>query len=191
MLRLLDCFDDILIEPFMPNGSSIAFDISILLRLARLDMLDRDVAALGPFQKLVTDVFRAVVDPNACWLAAPFDDLVQAPDDALCWEREVDIDCQAFAIEVIENVEKPESSPIAKPVSHKIHRPAFVWRFRNRKFIRLFPHQTLARLDAQIQLKFPIDPVNSLVVPQMPFDVAKVQKTQAEAPCLMRFRQAY
>ena len=59
----------------MPNGSIIAFDISILLRLARLDMLDRDVAALGPFQKLVTDVFRAVVDPNACWLAAPFDDL--------------------------------------------------------------------------------------------------------------------
>lgn len=54
MLCLLDCFDDILIEPFMPNGTIIAFDISILLRLARLDMLDRDVAALGPFQKLVT-----------------------------------------------------------------------------------------------------------------------------------------
>ena len=76
-------------------------------------MLRLYVAALGPFQKLATDVFRAVVDPNACRLAAPFDDLVQAPDDALCWEREVDIDCQAFAIEVIENVEKPESSPIA------------------------------------------------------------------------------
>jgi len=37
----------------MPNGSIIAFDICILLRLARLDMLDRDVAALGPFQKLL------------------------------------------------------------------------------------------------------------------------------------------
>ncbi len=105
----------------MPNGSIIAFDISILLRLARLDMLDRDITIFGPFQKLVADVFRAVVDPNACRLAAPFDDLVQAPDDALCRKREVDIDCQAFAIEIIKNVEKPEGSPIAKPVSHKIH----------------------------------------------------------------------
>jgi hypothetical protein len=134
----------------MPNGSIIAFDICILLWLSRLDRLDRDVAALGPFQKHAPDVFRAVVDPNACRLATPFEDLIQAPDNTLCWEREVDIDCQAFAIEVIENVEKPESSPIAKPVSHKIHRPAFVWRFRNLKFIRLFPHQTLARLDMRI-----------------------------------------
>jgi hypothetical protein len=54
----------------MPCGSIIAFDISILLRLARLDMLDRDVAALGPFQKIATDVFRAVIETNACRFAA-------------------------------------------------------------------------------------------------------------------------
>ena len=83
MLRLLDCFDDVLIEPFMPNSSIVAFDVSILLRLARLDMLDRDVTFFRPFRELTTDVFGAVVDPNAFRLAAPFDDLVQASNDPL------------------------------------------------------------------------------------------------------------
>ena len=78
MLRPLDCFDDKLIKPLISNGSVISFDTSILLRLARLDMLDCDIAALGPFQKLAADEFRAVVDPNACRLTTPFDDLVHA-----------------------------------------------------------------------------------------------------------------
>jgi len=42
-------------------------------------MLDCDIAALGPFQKLAADVFRAVVDPNACRLTTPFDDLGSGP----------------------------------------------------------------------------------------------------------------
>ena len=40
MLCLLDAFDNILIQPFMPNRSVIALNIGILLRLSRLDMLD-------------------------------------------------------------------------------------------------------------------------------------------------------
>jgi hypothetical protein len=62
MLRLSDFFDDKLIKPLMPNGLVISFDTSIMLRLARLDILDCDIAALGPFQKLAANVFRAVVD---------------------------------------------------------------------------------------------------------------------------------
>lgn len=83
MLCLLDCFNDVLIEPFVANSSIVAFNLSILLRLARLDVLDRDVAFFRPFQELAADVFRAVVDPDAFRLTAPFDDLVQASDDAL------------------------------------------------------------------------------------------------------------
>jgi len=60
MLRFLACFYDVLFEPFMPNSSIVAFDVSILLRLARLDMLDGDVTFFRPFQELATDVFGAV-----------------------------------------------------------------------------------------------------------------------------------
>jgi hypothetical protein len=79
----LDCFDDVLVEPFIPNSSVIALDIGILLRLARLDILERDVALFSPFQELTIDIFRAVVDSYALRLAAPLDDTVQASDHPL------------------------------------------------------------------------------------------------------------
>jgi len=83
-LGLLDAFDDVLIKPFMPNGSIITLDTCVLLGLARLDMLDLDIALFRPFQKLLTDVFRAIVHPYALRLAPPFDDPVKAPDDPFC-----------------------------------------------------------------------------------------------------------
>ena len=82
MLRLLDGFNDVLVKPFMPDGSVVTLDLSVLLRLARLDMLDLDVALLSPFQELVADVFRAIVDPDAFRLSPPFNDPVQAPDNS-------------------------------------------------------------------------------------------------------------
>ena len=42
MLGLLDAFDDVLVEPLLQNNAVIAPDISVLLRLAELDMLDCD-----------------------------------------------------------------------------------------------------------------------------------------------------
>jgi hypothetical protein len=41
-LCLLNAFDDVLVELFMADGPFIAFDISILLRLARLDVAQGD-----------------------------------------------------------------------------------------------------------------------------------------------------
>ena len=58
MLCLLDAFDNVLIQPFMPNRSVIALNIGILLRLAWLDMLDGDVTFFRPFQELATDGIR-------------------------------------------------------------------------------------------------------------------------------------
>ena len=83
MLCLLDAFDNVLIQPFMPNRPIVAFNVSILLRLARLDMLDCDVAFFSPFQELATDVFRSIINPNALRSSPPLDDPVQAPDHPL------------------------------------------------------------------------------------------------------------
>ena len=48
----------------MPNRPVVALDISVLLRLAGLDVLDGDLPLLGPFYQLAADIFRAVVDPD-------------------------------------------------------------------------------------------------------------------------------
>lgn len=74
----------------------VALDVGVLLGLAGLDMLDGDLPLLGPFHQLAADVFRAVVDPNGAWLAAPFDDPVQTTDDPFGGQREIHLDAQPF-----------------------------------------------------------------------------------------------
>ena len=85
MLGLLDAFDDVLVEPLLPDSAVVTLDIGVLLRLAGLDMLDGYSQFLGPDQKLATDVFWAVINPNGAWLAAPFDNPVQTANDPLGW----------------------------------------------------------------------------------------------------------
>ena len=48
--------------------------------------------------------------------------------------------------------------------------------------LRLFTYQSLLGLDAQVQFKLPIDPVDPLVVPSKPFDVTQVEEAEAKAP---------
>ena len=57
-----------------------------------------------------------------------------------------------FAIIVVQNVQKPERPAIAEPVSHKVHRPGFVWSLRNRQLFRSIPYEPFARLNPQIKL---------------------------------------
>ena len=57
----------------MPDCPVVAFDISVLLRLSGLDVLDSDTLLLGPYSELLADVFRAVVDPDRARFSAPFD----------------------------------------------------------------------------------------------------------------------
>lgn len=90
----------------MPNRAVVVFDVGVLLGLAGLDVLDRNAPFLGPYQQFATDVFRAVVGPYGSRLAAPFDDAVEAPDDAFGRQREVDLDPQPLAVEVIEQVQQ-------------------------------------------------------------------------------------
>ncbi len=85
MLGLLDAFDDVLVEPLLPDSAVITLDLGVLLRLAGLDMLDGDAQFLSPDQKLATDVFWAVINPNGAWLAAQFDDPVQTANDPFGW----------------------------------------------------------------------------------------------------------
>lgn len=114
ILSLLDAFNDVLVQPFMSNGAVVAFDIGVLLRLTGLDVLYGNPMFLGPFHQFFADVFGAVVDPYGAGLATPFDDAVEAPYDALGWQREVDLDPQAFPIKVVQHVQQPECPAISE-----------------------------------------------------------------------------
>jgi len=82
-LRLLYAFDDVLIQPLVPDGAVVRLDVSVLRWLAGLDVLDGNPMFLSPFRQLFADVFRAIVDPDGSRLAAPFDNPFQTADHPL------------------------------------------------------------------------------------------------------------
>ena len=72
----IEIFPVVLAKPFISYGSVKTFDVSVLLRLAWLNVLQCNACLLCPHLNDATDVFRAVVAPNDQWLASPFNDLV-------------------------------------------------------------------------------------------------------------------
>lgn len=79
--------------------------------------------------------------------------------------KEVDLDAQAFAVEVIQHIQQPELAAIPEPICHEVHRPGHVRRIRHRQSIGLLALQPFARLDPQVQLQRAIDPIDAFVVP--------------------------
>ena len=54
VLGLLDAFDDVLVEPFVPNGSVVRLDVGVLLGLSGLNVLDGNPHVFQP----ISSVFR-------------------------------------------------------------------------------------------------------------------------------------
>jgi len=64
----------------------------------------------SPLHQLFTDVFGAVINPYSGGFAAPFDDPVQAADDAFGGQGEIDLDPGPLAVKVVEHVQQPKAS---------------------------------------------------------------------------------
>ena len=178
-------------QPVVAHRAVIAFDISILLRLSRLDEVDANAAFGGPGQRHGADVLRAVIAANDLGFATPFDDPVEAADDAFGRQGEIDLDAESLTIVVVDHIEQPDASAVGQLVMHEVHRPGVVDLCRHGQRQRLFPHQPMAWLDPQVQFQFAIDPVDALVVPFKPLHVAQIQEAQAEAPVALLVGQAY
>lgn len=198
VLGLLDGFNDVLVEPFVPNGAVVSLDVGVLLRLAGMDVLDRDALFLSPDQQLATDVFRAVVDPYGAGFSALFNDPIKAPYHPFGWQREVDLDAQALAVEVIKHVQQSKRTAITEAICHEAHRPGHVGCLGHRQHIRFVPLQPLAGLGPQVQLQGAIDPIDAFMVPRMtgPWRAAIAAnvwflwKTQARADANSRWSRA-
>lgn len=67
-------------------------------------MLQGDAFALRPLGQGVGDELRAVVQANRQWRATHFHQFVQGPDDANSRQAGVDLNAQALAAELVDDV---------------------------------------------------------------------------------------
>ena len=164
MLGLFDAVDDVLVQPFVPDRADVALDVSVLLRLAWLDVRQGDAVLFSPIQQRGTDLFRAVIHADGLGLALPLDDVVQAAGDPLCRQGKVHLDAQTFAVEVVQHVQQPERAAVLKPIGHEIHGPWSYSAAQARPEHPAPPSSTASRLDPQVQLQGAVDPIDALVV---------------------------
>jgi hypothetical protein len=83
LLHLAYALPLVLAQPLVAHGSVESLNIGILLRLARLDVLQLNAPVLGPSLNALADVLWPVVAADGIGLASPQDDVLQASDHAL------------------------------------------------------------------------------------------------------------
>lgn len=181
-LYVVQIFPVILGQPFVAHGPVEPFDLGILLWLARLDIFELYAPCPGPINNCRAQVFGPVIAPNGQGLSPPADDLLEGADHALGRQREVNLNAQRFAVEVVDHVEHADAAPIGKLVMHEVHRPYLVQVGWHGQWFGRLPNQPFARLDPQVQFELSIDPVRTLMVPAEASNIAQIQEAQTKAP---------
>lgn len=83
LLHLLNTVKQILVQPVVTNSAIVALHIPIFLRVARLNTTVLYAELFGPCSQNTTDVFRAVVTPNAIRRGPPLNRLIERAPNPL------------------------------------------------------------------------------------------------------------
>ena len=127
-------------QPVVTHSAVKSLYVGILLRVAWLDIPQRNPLLLRPLLELFADVFRTIITADSGWFAPPLDDLLQHPFDSRGRQGKIHLDAQCFAIEVIDHIKQPHRTTIAELVMHKVHRPTVIRLVRDCQRLRLGPH---------------------------------------------------
>ena len=111
----------VLAEPLVAHSSIEPLDIRILLRVSWLDELDVNASIFGPLHRRLADVFGTIVAADHRGSSAPLDQLVQRSDDTFTGRREVDLDSQCLAIEIVQHIEQPKRTAVIEHAVHEVH----------------------------------------------------------------------
>ncbi len=110
------------------------------------------------------DEFRAVVQANRQRCSTHLDQLVEGPYDPRRRQAGVDIGAQALAVELVDHVKGPKTSPGPQSVGHEVPAPPSVR--LPRRFQRLFDARWLALLVTTRQ----VQPQLAIHAPQQRLD---------------------
>lgn len=157
--------EEMLVEQLVAHRTVEALDVAVLVGLAGLDVLDRHAGRFGPLREGVAQKLGTIVGSQhlrqPAFLAQPFEDT----DQSLRRDRGVDLHLQQFAIEIVDDVEEPETTAADQRVAHEVRRPDAV---RQAGDIQRYPFslgQSSLRRTTQIELHELVHPIDPLVIP--------------------------
>lgn len=107
----------------MAESSIEAFDVGVLIRLARLDVVEPDAVVPAPVGKDLRQIFRPVVDADRFGFAATLNQPIQCPDYPGTRDRCVDDDIQDFPDAFIQDIQRAKAATAIERVAHKVHGP--------------------------------------------------------------------
>lgn len=100
------------VQHFGPIAPIEAFDVRILIRLARLDVVRGDAMFGAPIDEGPRRKFRPVVDADGRWSTVQRDEFVEDPDDPPAWQRQP------------HRISRPSRFPSSMIVSGRTRRPS-------------------------------------------------------------------
>lgn len=83
LMHVVNCFEVVEVQPFVPDSPVIAFDLGVLLRLSGHDVAQGDAPVFRRLRERGADNFLAIVDLNCAKLVTPCNSMVQRPDCTL------------------------------------------------------------------------------------------------------------
>jgi len=165
---IVEAGKQVLVQDFLAKGPVEAFDVGILVGLARLDVPDRHAVELGPLHQSFAEELRAIVGAQHLRQAVVALELLEDTDQARGRYRGVDLDVQRLAVEVVDHVEGPEAAATSQRICHEISRPDGVRQARHVQRHALALRKSLLGLATQVELHGLVHPVDPLVVPVRP-----------------------
>jgi hypothetical protein len=178
---VVEAQEQVLVEDLLAEGPVEALGLGVLVRLAGLDVPDRKAMVLGPADELLAEELGPVVDPQYRRQPALRLEVLEDADQAHGGNRGVYLDVKCLAIEVVDDVEQPESPATGQPIAHEVGRPYGVGSARHVQRRPLAFGQPTACGAAQVQAHARVDAVDALVVPAVlpPQDLAALPEPAA------------
>jgi hypothetical protein len=109
------------VEAFVAKLPVEAFDEGIFDRLTGANEAQVDAAGVGPRIERTPAEFWAVVHHQDLRQADGLSEAIEDADDAQTWKRPVDFDRDAFAREVVDDVQRAEPTAVGQGVDHEVH----------------------------------------------------------------------
>ncbi len=174
-----------LIQALIAEATVEALDVGVLDRFAWTDEVQRNAARVRPRIKRLARELGAVVADDRPRRSALGDELAQDASDTEARDRCVDFDRDAFAREIVDDVERAEDATVGELIGDEVHRPTLVRFARKDERLSCDCGDALANATAHDQAFSAVDSIDAFVVDDVTIATQKdVESSVAKARAL-------